>query len=222
MCPNIFAGADNYSDEEHSDDESNASTFSSPASSVVSLPESNTSGALSTPGLSLLENASSRAVEFESEAQLSLERAFNEGHRIEDAVIELKTLRMSSNVPQRQVLNAVVRFLVEKIQLVEGNVQQQKAAIAKVVQRWGPLLNSLGAADGEETIELLQVRRAGVGLRRGCCSPIACTAETLFARKVPAAVRTHPQRVLHGRHHQRGRHYGVVQGSKIANRRRRK
>ncbi|KZV79640.1 nucleotide-diphospho-sugar transferase [Exidia glandulosa HHB12029] len=152
----LCIGADNYSDEEHSDDESNASTFSSPASSVLSLPESNTSGQLSTPGLALLGDGSSRAVEFESEAQLSLERAYNEGHRIEDAAIELKTLRMSSNVEQRQVLNAVVGFIVDKIELVEGNVPQQKAVINKIVQRWGPLLNSLGAGDGEETVELLQ------------------------------------------------------------------
>ncbi|EJD53073.1 nucleotide-diphospho-sugar transferase [Auricularia subglabra TFB-10046 SS5] len=149
-------GSEDYRENDDSDAESSASTFSSPASSVVSLPESNTSGVPSTPGLSLLENAASRAGEFESEAQLSLERAYAEGHRIEDAAIELKTLRMSSNVPQRQVRDAVVRFLVNKIDLVEGNPAAQKQAIARVVDRWGPLLNSLGAADSEETVELLQ------------------------------------------------------------------
>src|SRR5271168_2319366 len=45
--------------------------------------------------------------EFRTEVTQSLERAFAEGHSVDNAAVELKTLRMASNVPLIRVKEAV-------------------------------------------------------------------------------------------------------------------
>ena len=87
--------------------------------------------------------------EFRTEVRLSLDRAFSEGHSLENASVELKTLRMASNVPLRRVREAVVAGIVERIPLVEGAVPQ-RAEIKKWVDRWGELINLIGGIDGVE------------------------------------------------------------------------
>jgi translation initiation factor eIF-2B subunit epsilon len=86
---------------------------------------------------------------------LSLDRAFSEGHSLENASVELKTLRMASNVPLRRVREAVVASIVERIPLVEGAVPQ-RAEIKRWVDRWGDLINLIGGVDGVETVSILQ------------------------------------------------------------------
>jgi len=98
----------------------------------------------------------SSAADFSSECRQSLERAYEEGHTIDNAAIELKTLRMASNVPLKQVADQVVDFIVGKIVIVE-NPAGQRTEIAKVVKRWGPLLTSIGWDDPAETISELQL-----------------------------------------------------------------
>jgi len=110
-------------------------------------------------------NAAAAAVdaseqEFQTEVRLSLERAFSEGHSLENASVELKTLRMASNVPLRRVREAVVAGIVEKIPLVEGTVPQ-RVEIKKWVDRWGELINLIGGVDGVETVSILQYHCAG-------------------------------------------------------------
>lgn len=99
--------------------------------------------------------------EFRSEVVQSLERAFAENHSLDNAAVELKTLRMASNVPLSQVKDAVVATLVDKIVVVdEGGVAQRKE-VHTVIARWGQLINRLGGLDSVETISMLQVRRSG-------------------------------------------------------------
>jgi translation initiation factor eIF-2B subunit epsilon len=96
--------------------------------------------------------------EFETEVTQSLERAFAEGHSVDNAAVELKTLRMASNVPLTHVRRAVVAAIVEKIRIVpEGGLSQRKE-IAGVIGRWGELINQIGGVDAIETITLLQVK----------------------------------------------------------------
>jgi translation initiation factor eIF-2B subunit epsilon len=135
------------SEEEQSSD-SDDDSFSqnaSLASSVTSLP---TTSAVAT--------VSASEQEFQTEVCLSLERAFSEGHSLENASVELKTLRMASNVPLRRVREAVVASIVERILLVEGSVLQ-RAEIKKWIDRWGNLINLIGGVDGVETVSILQV-----------------------------------------------------------------
>jgi hypothetical protein len=94
--------------------------------------------------------------EFQTEVRLSLDRAFSEGHSLENASVELKTLRMASNVPLRRVREAVVAGIVEGIPLVEG-AAPQRVEITNWVDRWGDLINLIGGVDGIETVSILQV-----------------------------------------------------------------
>jgi translation initiation factor eIF-2B subunit epsilon len=127
-----------------SDDDDDFSQNASLASSVTSLPAS-----------SAVVTVSASEQEFQTEVRLSLDRAFSEGHSLENASVELKTLRMASNVPLRRVREAVVAGIVENIPLVEGAVAQ-RAEIKKWVDRWGDLINLIGGVDGVETVSILQ------------------------------------------------------------------
>lgn len=94
--------------------------------------------------------------EFQWEVTQSLARAFEEGHSLDNASVELKTLRMASNVPLRRVREAVVAAIVDNIKLVDS-AAAQKTEIEKVIGRWGALINKIGGIDGVETLEILQV-----------------------------------------------------------------
>ncbi|KAF5315880.1 hypothetical protein D9611_004610 [Ephemerocybe angulata] len=93
--------------------------------------------------------------EFRSEVNQSLERAFAEGHSVDNAAVELKTLRMASNVPLIRVKEAVVAAIVEKIPVLEG-AAEQRMEVNKTIARWGQLINRIGGVDPVETISLLQ------------------------------------------------------------------
>ena len=96
--------------------------------------------------------------EFQMEAKQSLDRAFAEDHSLENAAVELKTLRMASNVSLKLVREAVIAAIVESVKLVPGNPALQRREIARVVDRWGELINKIGGVDGTESVEVLQVR----------------------------------------------------------------
>ena len=140
--PGSITSEDERSDE--SDDDS-VSQSASVSSSVTSAPPAPNATAVS-----------AGEQEFQTEVRLSLDRAFSEGHSLENASVELKTLRMASNVPLRLVREAVVAGIVERIPLVEGAVPQ-RAEIKKWVERWGDLINLIGGVDGVETVSILQV-----------------------------------------------------------------
>ncbi|OCH95024.1 nucleotide-diphospho-sugar transferase [Obba rivulosa] len=135
--------------ESDSDSESDASSLRlSRTSSQTSAPTP------SAASLHTLQQSASLA-EFDAEAAASLERAFAEGHAVDDAAVELKTLRMAANVPLRRVREAVVGALVERVHVVEGAAAQRKQ-IADIVARWGTLINRIGGVDPVETVEILQ------------------------------------------------------------------
>ncbi|EAU88454.1 translation initiation factor eif-2b [Coprinopsis cinerea okayama7 len=94
--------------------------------------------------------------EFRSEVVQSLERAFVENHSLDNAAVELKTLRMASNVPLSRVKEVVIATLVERIPLVEEGGIAQRKEIHTVLGRWGQLINRIGGVDPVETLVMLQ------------------------------------------------------------------
>lgn len=126
----------------------------SPASSSTSLP-------LSTPSNLVAQADSAALSEFQHEVTQSLDRAFAEGHSVDNAAVELKTLRMASNVPLRMVREAVVAGIVSRIKIVDGGGLPQRREIAAMISRWGGLIDKIGGVDAVETIEILQVRVMG-------------------------------------------------------------
>lgn len=97
--------------------------------------------------------ASARQADFSSEASASLDRAFDEGHTIDNASIELKTLRMASNVPPSSVRRVVVDKLMERCDASDVKKTGQW------LNRWSPLLNNIGSngpMEGCETILFVQ------------------------------------------------------------------
>lgn len=144
------------SSEEESEDESDTGALGlSLASSTTSL----TTQGLTGEGKSAVADlADAQALrEFEAEVEASLARSFSEGHAVEDAAVELKTLRMASNVPLRHVREAVVAHILKAVPLVSDNPAKQRKVIADVVGRWGELINLIGGVDAVETVEVLQV-----------------------------------------------------------------
>ncbi|TEB31258.1 nucleotide-diphospho-sugar transferase [Coprinellus micaceus] len=94
--------------------------------------------------------------EFRSEVRQSLERAFAEDHSVDNAAVELKTLRMASNVPLSRVREGVVSAIVEKIPVVEEAAKQRVGRSRRTIGRWGELINRIGGVDAVETVTLLQ------------------------------------------------------------------
>jgi len=139
--------ADESDDDDDDDDDGSFSHNGSVSSSITSAPSAANAAAAA---------VSASEQEFQTEVRLSLERAFSEGHSLDNASVELKTLRMASNVPLRRVREAVVAGIVENLPLVEGAVPQ-RVEIKKWVDRWGELINLIGGVDGVETVSILQV-----------------------------------------------------------------
>ncbi|KAI0665130.1 nucleotide-diphospho-sugar transferase [Cubamyces menziesii] len=157
-------------DDDGSDTESSYS-MRSRASSMTSVSGPSLSLSLSDPTAqtSAIHTLSSAAAEteFRSEVAQSLERAFAEGHSVENAAVELKTLRMASNVPLRRVREAVVGAIVDRVPLAPpGDPAAQRAEIARFVRRWGPLVDQIGGVDPVETLEALQYHCAQAGPRQ--------------------------------------------------------
>ncbi|QRW00751.1 translation initiation factor eIF-2B epsilon subunit [Ceratobasidium sp. AG-Ba] len=88
--------------------------------------------------------------EFESECTQSLARAFEEGHTVDNAAIELKTLRMASNVPVSRVREVVGAFMIDR---VGGG---GRAELKKIFARWGGLLQQIGGYNETETLLMFQ------------------------------------------------------------------
>lgn len=162
----VLATGDHGSDIELFD--SDISDVETVGSSPPGSPYSGTSATSlsgSIPTISLDTSAS----DFLSECRQSLERADEENHTIENAAIELKTLRMASNVPLKRVAESVVGFMVDGIDLVE-EAPAQRAKVNAAVHRWGPLLTNVGWDDAPETIMMLLVSLTRVTLVGGLVS----------------------------------------------------
>lgn len=155
------------------------------------------------PAVSLGPLANVGDAEFTTEVKLSLERAFAEGHSVDNAAVELKTLRMASNVPIARVREAVVGSIVDRIKVVEGNPAQQRAEITTMIGRWGELITKIGGVDAVETISILQVCQFCVCYREGSLLTQLRSVALRFGRP-HAAVWSNPSNPL-PRRHRRGR-----------------
>lgn len=95
-------------------------------------------------GLESLQPADAQS-DFLSECTQSLDRSFAENHTVENAAIELKTLRMASNVPLGQVRELVVPYILARCGPNGTNA-------APVLERWGGLIANL-TGDQEDAME---------------------------------------------------------------------
>ncbi|CCO28051.1 translation initiation factor eIF-2B epsilon subunit [Rhizoctonia solani AG-1 IB] len=127
-----------------------ASTLASESDSDISPPISPTSSTSELPAIPSLDSAA----DFQSECTQSLKRAFDEEHTIDNAAIELKTLRMASNVPLPQVREAAIAFIIQKL----SDEGAGRPEVKKMFARWGGLLKQIGGYDEAET--LLQFQKA--------------------------------------------------------------
>ena len=161
---------DNASDLDLSDlgSVTSSQTDGSIGSTSSSVAGDQSPGSPTTP-LTATSSLPDAEAEFQFEVTQSLERAFEEGHSLDNAAVELKTLRMASNVPLRRVREAVVAAIIDNIDFEEGEAMAiQKAKIEKMAGRWGALINKIGGVDGVETIEILQVCSLLLLLLRPC------------------------------------------------------
>ncbi|CAE6414321.1 unnamed protein product [Rhizoctonia solani] len=142
--------ADTCSDIETYESDQASTLAESESESDISPPLSPTSSTSDLPGLPSLDAAS----DFQSECTQSLKRAFDEEHTVDNAAIELKTLRMASNVPLPQVREAIVAFIIQKL----SDEGAGRPEVKKMFTRWGGLLRQIGGYDEAET--LLQFQRA--------------------------------------------------------------
>ena len=92
--------------------------------------------------------------EFYAEANESLTRAFNENHSIDNATIELKTLRMATNVTFHEVREAIITALMN-VCIAEPTTKAQNT-----VTKWTPLLDRF-KEDVDLQTEILFILQAG-------------------------------------------------------------
>ncbi|SNX87525.1 related to Translation initiation factor eIF-2B epsilon subunit [Melanopsichium pennsylvanicum] len=91
-----------------------------------------------------------RLDEFRVEATASLERAFEENHTVDDAAIELKTLRMASNVPLKEVRKTVIGFIFTKCE------PDRPKEMLKLLDKWCPLISVVAVDDQIEALATAQ------------------------------------------------------------------
>ncbi|KAI9626796.1 hypothetical protein H4Q26_017702 [Puccinia striiformis f. sp. tritici PST-130] len=108
--------------------------------------------------------------DFVAECVNSLERAFEEDHTVENATIELKTLRMASNVPQSQVRKIVFARVLKL-------VQNDLSKLTKWIKLIRNMMNTSSTAtstnnrrsEEEEEEEINEMVEILVDLQSFCC-----------------------------------------------------
>lgn len=130
---------------------------SSSLSSLASVASLESRSSISVAGVSGIGQVGSTG-DFLTEAVHSLDRAFVEGVTVDNALLELKTLRMASNVPQSRLRSTVVSYLCTKAS--EGD--KTSAEAVKVVKRWAGLIAGLVGEDELAMADTL------VALQRHC------------------------------------------------------
>ncbi|SCV02504.1 LAME_0H02014g1_1 [Lachancea meyersii CBS 8951] len=92
--------------------------------------------------------------DFAAEAIATVERAMENNHDIDTALLELNTLRMSINVTYHEVRSATVVALLRRVyHFIATQTLGAKDAIQKVFGQWGPLFKRQ-AFDEEEYVDL--------------------------------------------------------------------
>lgn len=206
-CSDLDVDPEDESVADDSDSDSDTESITSNGSNTFSIASSTTSYTNSSTALHTLQ-AAAAVTEFQSEVRQSLERAFAEGHSVDNAAVELKTLRMASNVELRKVREAVVAAIVEKIEVVEEGGVEQRKEIAGVIKRWGALINKIGGVDPVETVEVLQVRDLLLLIQVYMNKLLMLFYVTVSLRPIhpSPSLRPNPRRSLSRRHSRRRRH----------------
>ncbi|OWZ59985.1 hypothetical protein LQV05_000501 [Cryptococcus neoformans] len=117
------------------------STLSAASSSAPSSPLSDASST-SLPDIPTLSLDAGPDKAFYSEAAASLQRAYEEDHKIENALLELRTLVMGYNAGLERAREEVVKFFMSKID-IRGPATCILSSAVKVFSRWGPLMVNL-------------------------------------------------------------------------------
>lgn len=117
------------------------STLSKASSSPPQTPLSIASSS-SLPNLPSLSLDAGPPEAFYTEARASLARAYDEGHSIENAILELRTLVMGYNAGIDRAREEVIHFLLSRVN-VSGGAAQILASATSVFGRWGKLAESL-------------------------------------------------------------------------------
>ena len=105
------------------DSDSDSDDDMHPLSRISSTTSASATDIVSSSAIHSLQ-AAAAASEFQAEVTQSLDRAFAEGHSVDNASVELKTLRMASNVPLRKIREAIVAAIVERIEVETVEVLQ--------------------------------------------------------------------------------------------------
>lgn len=95
--------------------------------------------------------------EFGSEAYQTLQRGITENLRMDDVVLELKTLRMANNADMSRVEHMVVAAFVRSIEISQ-NAAEHKQRVGTALKRWGALINTLCRNNMASALSRLQVR----------------------------------------------------------------
>lgn len=77
---------------------------------------------------------------FYNMAAADLETAIEEGHTVEDTMLEMTSLRMRENVTMHEVRIAMLSTFIKSIQKTISGGGVMGGTVKKMVSRWGPLL----------------------------------------------------------------------------------
>ncbi|EEB07383.1 translation initiation factor eIF2B epsilon subunit [Schizosaccharomyces japonicus yFS275] len=110
--------------------------------------------------------------DFNKEAQQSLERAFEENHEVDIAVLELNTLRMAMNANYHEVRSAIVMALLKYMIALGSPIRD---AVNKVMSRWSPLLARLTFNQDDQVDVMLSLQRYCVRFNASRYFPLILT-----------------------------------------------
>ncbi|WWC90224.1 uncharacterized protein L201_005157 [Kwoniella dendrophila CBS 6074] len=124
------------------------STLSKASSSEASSPLSVASSASTLPDLAPLNLDQGPREEFYTEAKESLERAYEEDHKVENAALEMRTLVMGENAGQDAAREVILEFFLSKINVksdsTAGDILKQTT---EIFEKWGQLVRSFSTSD---------------------------------------------------------------------------
>lgn len=108
----------------------------------------------------------SEQMAFQRECVHTLERSFDEGHTVENTLIELKTLRMASNVSLKKIIEVLMPFLVGRLELDEAASNKVVSdKVDNLISRWGALLDGLTSGQENGMVDVL------LSLQSHCAAP---------------------------------------------------
>lgn len=95
--------------------------------------------------------------DFEQEAIATVDRAMENNHDIDTALLELNTLRMSMNVTYHEVREATCKAMVKRVDhFVETGTLNGKEATEKIFRQWGALYRRQ-VFDGDDQVDLMNL-----------------------------------------------------------------